>query len=189
MRHAWYGIAFATMTVALGGCALPPALTLASTSADVASYIETGKSFTDRAYSWAARSDCAFLRVLRGGPICFNDPQEEKDEQQLAAASATATSPAPVATSSASAPADAAPAVSAPSSSSSRKTYVAIGSFVDRANAERLAARYAPFHPVITTVVVKGRQFNRVIAGPLTPDAATALKGKLLAEAASGPRA
>lgn len=187
MRHAWYGIAFATMTVALGGCALPPALTLASTSADVASYIETGKSFTDRAYSWAARSDCAFLRVLRGGPICFNDPQEEKDEQQLAAASATATSP--VATSSASAPANAAPAVSAPSSSSSRKTYVAIGSFVDRANAERLAARYAPFHPVITTVVVKGRQFNRVIAGPLTPDAATALKGKLLAEAASGPRA
>jgi hypothetical protein len=185
MRHAWYGIVFASMTVALGGCALPPAISLASTSADAVSYIETGKSLTDRAYSWVARSDCAFMRVLRGAPICFNDLQEEQDEKQLAAASATA----PAATPTASASANAAPAVSAPASPAPRMAYVAIGSFVDRANAERSAARYAPFHPVITTVVVKGRQFNRVIAGPLTPDDATALKGRLLADAGSGKRA
>ena len=59
----------------LGGCALPPAITVVSLVADGVSYVATGKSTTDHAISAVAREDCALLRVVRNEAIC--DPDGE----------------------------------------------------------------------------------------------------------------
>lgn len=59
----------------LSGCALPPAVSVASFVADGASYVITGKSTTDHAISMVVQQDCALLRVVRGRPIC--DPDDE----------------------------------------------------------------------------------------------------------------
>ena len=54
----------------VAGCALPPALTLASFAADGISYVATGKSTTDHALSALAQEDCAMLRALKEEAIC-----------------------------------------------------------------------------------------------------------------------
>jgi hypothetical protein len=59
----------------LAGCALPPAVTVASLVLDGASYVATGKSTTDHAISALADEDCALLRVADGKEIC--DPDGE----------------------------------------------------------------------------------------------------------------
>jgi hypothetical protein len=59
----------------LAGCALPPAVTVASLVLDGASYVATGKSTTDHAISAIADEDCALLRVIDGKEIC--DPDGE----------------------------------------------------------------------------------------------------------------
>ena len=57
----------------LAGCALPPAVTVASLVLDGVSYISTGKSSTDHAISAIAHEDCALLRVVDDKPICDPD--------------------------------------------------------------------------------------------------------------------
>ncbi len=57
----------------LAGCALPPAVTWASLSADGISYIATGKSTTDHAVSAIAHEDCALHRGLKDEAICNPD--------------------------------------------------------------------------------------------------------------------
>ncbi len=70
------------LTVMLSGCALPPALTLASLVADLASYASTGKSVTDHGISLVLQRDCALLRGL-GGEICVEpDPLQTAKEIQ-----------------------------------------------------------------------------------------------------------
>ena len=59
----------------LTGCALPPAVTVASLVLDGASYVATGKSTTDHAISAVANEDCALLRAIDGEDIC--DPNGE----------------------------------------------------------------------------------------------------------------
>lgn len=73
----WLFLAFTA--VALSGCGLPPALTVASLVADFASYASTGKSVTDHGISLVLEQDCAMLRGL-GGEICV-----EADPLQVAA--------------------------------------------------------------------------------------------------------
>ncbi len=46
----------------LTGCAIPPAVTIASLVLDGVSYVSTGKSTTDHAISAFANEDCALLR-------------------------------------------------------------------------------------------------------------------------------
>lgn len=53
----------------LAGCVLPPAAVVASYTADVGSYVATGKTATDHGVSWAMDEDCSLLRVLDGG-VC-----------------------------------------------------------------------------------------------------------------------
>ncbi len=57
----------------LAGCALPPAVTLASLAADGVSYAATGKSTTDHAISAIAQEDCALLRAVKEEAICRPD--------------------------------------------------------------------------------------------------------------------
>jgi hypothetical protein len=59
-----------SVTFLLAGCALPPALTLASFAADGISYVATGKSTTDHAISVVAQEDCAVIRALKEEAIC-----------------------------------------------------------------------------------------------------------------------
>lgn len=59
----------------LAGCALPPAVTVASLLLDGVSFVTTGKSTADHAISAVANEDCAILRALNGKAIC--DPDGE----------------------------------------------------------------------------------------------------------------
>lgn len=55
---------------ALGGCAVPVALTVATLALDGISWVTTGKSSTDHVLSAAANKDCRVTRALQGQPIC-----------------------------------------------------------------------------------------------------------------------
>jgi len=57
----------------LAGCALPPALTIASFVADGLSMASTGKTVTDQAISFLAHKDCRIWRLAQGKPICGSD--------------------------------------------------------------------------------------------------------------------
>lgn len=59
----------------LSGCALPPAVSVASFVADGVSYVLTGKNTTDHAISAVVGQDCALFRVVRDKDIC--DPNGE----------------------------------------------------------------------------------------------------------------
>lgn len=60
----------------LSGCAVPPAITIASLVADVATYASTGKTVTDHGISLVLGQDCALLRGLEG-KICLEpDPAD-----------------------------------------------------------------------------------------------------------------
>jgi len=56
--------------VALGGCALPVPLQVASWALDGISYIATEKSMTDHGLSIVAQQDCAILRGVTEGKVC-----------------------------------------------------------------------------------------------------------------------
>src|SRR5215470_10860729 len=73
-RYFW-----ALMPALLSGCALPPAVMIASYAADGVSYVATGKSVSDHGISEVTGRDCALLRVIRGRPICEDKPAERAD--------------------------------------------------------------------------------------------------------------
>lgn len=149
----------------LGGCVLPPAVTVASLAADGVSYAATGKSVTDHGISAATGQDCALLRELQGGPICA---AETKRGKNVPVVDGLAASP----------PSDiAAPAPAV------KDRYVVIGSFLSAENAGRAAASYAGLGTAIEPVAVKGRQFHRVVVGPLSAEDAAALEARLAADA------
>lgn len=66
-------IAILIVPFLLAGCAVPPALTIASFAADGVSYAATGKSTTDHALSLIAQEDCALLRAVKEEAICKPD--------------------------------------------------------------------------------------------------------------------
>lgn len=59
----------------LAGCAVPPAISVASLVADGVSYVLTGKNTTDHAISAVVGQDCALIRAVRDKDIC--DPDGE----------------------------------------------------------------------------------------------------------------
>ena len=70
-------LSLAALTAVLSGCALPPAITLASLAADVVSYASTGKSITDHGISIVLQRDCAILRGFQGEFCLEPDPAGE----------------------------------------------------------------------------------------------------------------
>jgi len=52
------------------GCALPPALVIASYGADGLSYLSSGKSLEDHGISTVLDKDCALHRFLIDEPVC-----------------------------------------------------------------------------------------------------------------------
>ena len=75
-------LSLAALTVVLSGCAVPPAITIASLVVDVASYASTGKTVTDHGISMVLQKDCALLRGLEG-EICLEpDPARTARERE-----------------------------------------------------------------------------------------------------------
>jgi cell division septation protein DedD len=162
----------------LSGCGLPPAVTIASYAADGVSYLVTGKTVTDHGISAATGQDCAVIgHLIEGKPVC--GASERGKEVPLATGKASMRSEAKA---------------SEPQGhldqrvSSAKDRYVAVGSYLDPANAARAASRYARFNAAILQVFVNGRQFNRVIVGPLSPSEATALRSRLAAQGSENLR-
>ncbi len=61
-----------TLVLSLTGCALPPAISIASLAVDAVSYMITEKTVADHALSQLAQQDCALLRTLSGDPVCID---------------------------------------------------------------------------------------------------------------------
>jgi SPOR domain len=146
------------------GCALPPAVTLASLAADGVSYATTGKSVSDHGISAATGNDCALMRpVFSGKAMCRIDTTHGKDV--------------PVETGHAAVARPDAPALASPAPA--RNRYVQVGSFRDAENAARAAARYADLNAAVRPVDAGGIRYYRVRVGPLSAAEESALKARL----------
>jgi len=150
----------------LGGCGLPPAVVIASYASDGVSYIATGKSVTDHGLSAAVGRDCALLRVIKGKPICKDEPAQRAN-------------PAPVEVGQrATLPPEKEPA----KRSANRGHYLVLGSFADLGNAERLAKGGYDEPIAVLTASVDGKVTHRVVAGPLSDSQVAQLRQRLAAE-------
>ena len=61
------------LLASVGGCVLPPALTIASFVADGISMASSGKTVTDQAVSVLLQKDCRLWRLVQGKSICGSD--------------------------------------------------------------------------------------------------------------------
>lgn len=77
-------IALLVLAFALGGCLLPPALSIASFAADGVSLAATGKSINDHALSEVLDQDCALWRIVKDEEICVDYVLEEGDTVMVA---------------------------------------------------------------------------------------------------------
>ena len=156
----------AVLPLCAGGCALPVGVVIASYAADGVSYVATGKSVTDHGLSAAAGHDCALLRpILHRKPICDTAPTEQG--KQVVVEEGHNSVPRPGTT-----------AATLASSPGAKDRYVAVGSFLSADNAALAKARYAGMKVAVVTVDVSGRQFHRVVIGPLSPTQVAALKAR-----------
>jgi hypothetical protein len=158
MRSAGFA-ALLTMPalLALGGC-FSPAVTVASYAVDGASYAVSDKSLSDHGLSAAKGEDCATWHFFVGRAVCEDpdDPvptapldEHHRDGSVKHAAGFRHKQP----------------GKAGPGSDGG--SYLAVGSFADPANAQRLAGRYAVYHPQIVDAVVDGKGVARVVLGPL----------------------
>ncbi len=63
----------AVIMIALGGCALPPPVTVASWALDGISLLTTEKTLTDHGLSAVSGKDCALWRGLTEGNVCRDE--------------------------------------------------------------------------------------------------------------------
>ena len=180
-------ILIALAPILLSGCAIPPALTIASYVLDGVSYAATGKSVSDHGISAVAGRDCATFRILKGENPCRGEPTELRDPAPVEAgqqATLPTGEPAPVV-------ASASPAltVGAPlaTSTPSRQRYLVLGSYDSRGGADEVAAQFSDTKVTVFEVKVDGRLAHRVVAGPLSDTEVAELRDRLAAH--DGPRA
>jgi hypothetical protein len=142
--------------ILLSGCGLPPAVMIASYAADGISYVATGKSVSDHGISAVTGRDCAVWRIIKGKAICTDQPEKRAD-------------PAPVEDGQqATAPPDAPLPGAVVGGGPERHRFLVLGSFANRANAERIAGELSDGKVAIVAANVDGRITHRVIAGPLS---------------------
>ncbi len=70
------------LVLPLTGCALPPALSIATLMMDAGSYAASGKLMTDHGISIVAERDCALFNIVTEGALCR---EEQVYETALAA--------------------------------------------------------------------------------------------------------
>ena len=81
-------LAIIGLPLLLGGCGLPPAISVASWAIDGISYVASGKSVTDHAISQVMQQDCALFRVVQEREICAEGMESLDDGPQILAAAA-----------------------------------------------------------------------------------------------------
>ncbi len=163
-----------------GGCALPPAVTVASLAVDGVSYMASGRTVSDHAISYAAQEDCALYRIVQGESICR---KEGTTEQGVVLAGVSAplnvAEALPEAGSEAAAVSEKDEEMAAlapvrfvderwvyPGVPHVEATFLALGSYRFRTNAVRVAEKYAAHAPYIVTAFIRGERYYRVVAGP-----------------------
>ena len=65
--------------ILLSGCALPPAVMIASYAADGISYIATGKSVSDHGISAVTGRDCEVRHIIKGKAISTDQPAQHTE--------------------------------------------------------------------------------------------------------------
>jgi hypothetical protein len=166
-RHRYL---FVLAPIFLSGCAIPPAISIASYVLDGISYAATGKSVTDHGISMAAGRDCATWRLLKGQNPCKGDPTERRepapvDEGQQATLPTGEAAPLVAGMSPAEAP---------------RQRYLVLGSYESRGTAEEVASGFSDAKVVVFDVRVNGRTAHRVVAGPLNDAEVADLRQRLV---------
>ena len=162
MRHGWVALLLtAPALLPLGGC-LPPAVAVASYAADGASYVVSDKSLSDHGLSAVKGEDCATWHFFVGRAVCEDPanplPSAPLDEHRRDGSVKHAAS------------------FTREKASVKPGTYLAVGSFAERANAERLAERYAAYNPRIVAATIDGKLLLRVVLGPLDAMQRTTLR-------------
>ena len=172
--------AFLPLLIILTGCAsIPIGLKIAGLATTGMSYLSTGKSLPDNAFSVVTQSDCKVLRALAGDPVCSG---------QAPALAAEQTQPAlPPVTTVAAVAITARAAHEATPRPSSDGQYLVIGSFEKRENAEKWAAFNAEFGTDVRTGDVADRAVYRVLVGPMDREATTIMREILAAVGIRGP--
>jgi hypothetical protein len=181
----------------LSGCAIPPALTIASLAINAASYAATGKSVSDHGLSAMVGEDCALWRVVADRKICQDNPvepagpavAEAKPDLQQVATLVEGVPDLPSAPALAEAATDTKlrePVIELGSEPKARH-FLVLGSFLNRDNAKHLAASLGGVETAIVTVGKDGSTFHRVIAGPLDDVGAKALNERMVIQAGVRP--
>jgi hypothetical protein len=82
MRHSPIRLCvLASAFLALSGCGLPPALSIAFNGMDGLSLLASGKSISDHAISQVAGEDCAMYRFVTDPEnVCRANPAQSPDE-------------------------------------------------------------------------------------------------------------
>ena len=180
--------ALVPILVSVSGCALPPALTIASLVTNAASYAATGKSISDHGISALAGEDCALWRVAANREICTAHPR---------ALASSASPPGEVQEPKSSAVVKSGidgelvdstqKVAAAPELVQQTGRYWVLGSFINRANAQNLVASLGGIEAEIVTVDLNGATFHRVIVGPLGDRDVAALGDRVAHEARVQP--
>lgn len=161
--------------ILLSGCAIPPAVSIASYVLDGISYAATGKSVSDHGISAVAGRDCATFRILKGQNPCRGEPTEIRDPAPVdAGQQATLPTGEPasiVATTSAESPTAAA---------TPRRRYLVLGSYDHRGSADEIASQFSDSKVTVFEVKVDGRVAHRVVAGPLSDTEVADLRERLV---------
>jgi len=174
-------ILIALAPILLSGCAIPPAITIASYVLDGISYASTGKSVSDHGISAVAGRDCATFRILKGENPCRGEPTELRDPAPIEAgqqATLPTGEPAPMVASAT--PATMATAPVSPSAAP-RQRYLVLGSYDSRSGAEEAAAQFSDAKVTVFEVKTQGRVAHRVVAGPLSDTEVADLRDRLVA--------
>jgi SPOR domain len=168
----------------LCGCAIPPALTIASFAVNAVSYAATGKSVSDHGLSAIVGEDCALWRVLADRKICRDDQAEPAGPAVAATVPESPKAPALAeAETDTELPARAVEFASVPEA----RRFLVLGSFLNRDNATHLAASLGGVETTIVAVAKDGSTFHRVIAGPLDDAGAKALNERMVLQAGVRP--
>jgi sporulation related protein len=172
---------FILAPILLSGCAIPPAITIASYVLDGVSYAATGKSVSDHGISAVAGRDCATFRILKGENPCRGEPTELRDPAPVEAgeqATLPSGEPAPMVASAVPATAASAPVSTA---APARQRYLVLGSYDSRSGADEIVAQFADTKVTVFEVKVDGRVAHRVVAGPLSDTQVAELRDRLVA--------
>jgi len=164
----------------LGGCAIPPAITIASYVLDGVSYAATGKSVSDHGISALAGRDCATFRILKGENPCRGEPTELRDPAPVESGQ-QATLPsgelAPLVASTA----QPGTATGALAPAAPRQRYLVLGSYETRSGADEFAAQFSDAKVAVFDVKVDDRVAHRVVAGPLSDTEVAEVRDRLVA--------